>query len=101
MNTEDTTKELISDPQQMTFLDFFSGIGGFHSGLEKAGMKCIGYCEFDKFAQESYKAIYDTEGLYFNNDIRNIKRKRLASCRLMGLWIPLPRHLNRRKSKRN
>lgn len=44
MNTEDTTKELISDPQQMTFLDFFSGIGGFHSGLEKAGMKCIGYC---------------------------------------------------------
>ena len=54
----------------MKFLDFFSGIGGFHTGLENAGMKCAGWCEFDKFAQESYKAIYDTKGLYFNNDIR-------------------------------
>lgn len=88
MNTEDTTKELISDPQQMTFLDFFSGIGGFHSGLEKAGMKCIGYCEFDKFAQESYKAIYDTEGLYFNNDIRNIKGKDLPAADLWAFGFP-------------
>ena len=44
----------------MKFIDFFAGIGGFHSGLEKAGMKCIGWCEFDKFAQKSYRAIYDT-----------------------------------------
>lgn len=34
----------------MKFIDFFAGIGGFHSGLEKAGMKCIGWCEFDKAA---------------------------------------------------
>ncbi|MFC2528416.1 MAG: DNA cytosine methyltransferase [Campylobacter sp.] len=31
---------------------FFAGIGGFHSGLEKAGMECIGWCEFDKFTQK-------------------------------------------------
>lgn len=30
----------------MKFIDFFAGIGGFHSGLEKAGMKCIGWCEY-------------------------------------------------------
>lgn len=36
----------------MKFIDFFAGIGGFHSGLEKAGMECIGWCEFDKFAQK-------------------------------------------------
>lgn len=30
----------------MRFIDFFAGIGGFHSGLEKAGMKCIGRCEY-------------------------------------------------------
>ena len=42
---------------RMTFIDFFAGIGGFHSGFEKAGMKCIGWCEFDKYAQKSYRAI--------------------------------------------
>ena len=36
----------------MKFIDFFSGIGGFHSGLEQAGMECVGWCEFDKFAQK-------------------------------------------------
>lgn len=74
--------------KQMKFLDFFSGIGGFHTGLEKAGMKCIGYCEFDKFAQNSYKAIYDTEGLYFNNDIRTIKGKDLPKADLWTFGFP-------------
>lgn len=72
----------------MKFLDFFSGIGGFHTGLENAGMKCAGWCEFDKFAQESYKAIYDTKGLYFNNDIRNIKGKDLPKTDLWAFGFP-------------
>lgn len=57
----------------MKFIDFFAGIGGFHSGLEKAGMKCIGWCEFDKFAQKSYRAIYNTEGLWFADDVRKVR----------------------------
>lgn len=77
-----------TEKKQMKFLDFFSGIGGFHTGLEKAGMKCIGYCEFDKFAQNSYKAIYDTEGLYFNNDIRTIKGKDLPKADLWTFGFP-------------
>ena len=48
--------------KQMTFLDLCSGIGGFRLGLETAGHKCIGYCEYDKFARASYEAMYDTEG---------------------------------------
>lgn len=72
----------------MKFLDFFSGIGGFHTGLENAGMKCAGWCEFDKFAQESYKAIYNTEGLYFNDDIRNIKGKDLPKTDLWAFGFP-------------
>lgn len=72
----------------MKFLDFFSGIGGFHTGLENAGMKCAGWCEFDKFAQESYKAIYNTEGLYFNNDIRNINGKDLPKTDLWAFGFP-------------
>ena len=57
----------------MKFIDFFAGIGGFHSGLEKVGMKCIGWCEFDKFAQKSYRAMYDTERLWFADDIRKVR----------------------------
>lgn len=37
--------------RRMTFLDLCSGIGGFRLGLERAGHKCIGYCEYDKFAR--------------------------------------------------
>lgn len=57
----------------MKFIDFFAGIGGFHSGLEKAGMECIGWCEFDKFAQKSYRAMYNTERLWFVDDVRKVR----------------------------
>lgn len=42
----------------MTFLDLFAGIGGFRAGMELAGHKCIGFCEFDKFAVASYTSMY-------------------------------------------
>ena len=35
------------------YFDIFAGIGGFRSGLEKAGgFKCVGYCEIDKYAKK-------------------------------------------------
>ena len=34
----------------LTFIDFFAGVGGFRRGMELAGHKCIGFCEFDKYA---------------------------------------------------
>ena len=46
----------------MKFLDLFAGIGGFRLGMEAVGHECIGFCEIDKFARASYKAIHDTEG---------------------------------------
>lgn len=46
----------------MKFIDLFSGIGGFRTGMEMNGHECIAFCEIDKFARQSYKAIYDTEG---------------------------------------
>lgn len=57
----------------MKFIDFFAGIGGFHSGMELAGHQCVGYVEWDKFARQSYEAIYDTEGMYTAYDITKIK----------------------------
>lgn len=59
--------------KQLTFLDLCSGIGGFRLGLEAAGHKCIGYCEYDKYARASYEAMYDTEGEWKADDITKLR----------------------------
>ena len=56
----------------MKFLDLFAGIGGFRFGMESAGHECIGFCEIDKFARASYKAIHDTEGEIELHDITTV-----------------------------
>ncbi|MDI6043904.1 DNA (cytosine-5-)-methyltransferase [Streptococcus equi subsp. zooepidemicus] len=56
----------------MKFLDLFAGIGGFRLGLTRQGHECIGFCEIDKFARKSYKAIYETEGEIEFHDIRQV-----------------------------
>lgn len=56
----------------MKFLDLFAGIGGFRLGMEAAGHECIGFCEIDKFARTSYKAIHDTKGEIELHDITRV-----------------------------
>lgn len=46
------------EKEQLTFIDFFAGIGGFRRGLELAGWQCVGFCEFDKYATASYTAMH-------------------------------------------
>ena len=72
----------------MKFIDFFSGIGGFHSGLERAGMECVGWCEFDKFAQASYRAMYDTDNLWFGDDVTKVKGEDLPKADLWTFGFP-------------
>ena len=67
----------------LTFLDFFSGVGGFRHGIELAGMKCVGFCEKDKFARKSYEAMYDTKGEWFHDDITTIDSTRIPKA---DLW---------------
>jgi len=56
----------------LKFLDLFAGIGGFRFGMESAGHECIGFCEIDKFARASYKAIHNTEGEIELHDITTV-----------------------------
>ncbi|MEA3651918.1 DNA (cytosine-5-)-methyltransferase [Acinetobacter baumannii] len=56
----------------MKFIDICSGIGGFRSALEKHGNECMAFAEIDKFAKQSYKAIYDTENEEELDDITSV-----------------------------
>lgn len=58
---------------QLTFIDICSGIGGFRLGLETAGHKCIGFCEYDKFARASYEAMHDTKGEWRAYDVTKLE----------------------------
>lgn len=58
---------------RLTFLDICAGIGGFRLGLEWAGHKCIGYCEYDKFARASYEAMHDTKGEWKAYDVTELR----------------------------
>lgn len=56
----------------MKFIDLFAGIGGFRFGMESAGHECVAFCEIDKFARSSYKAIHNTEGELELHDITQV-----------------------------
>ncbi|MCM3118970.1 DNA cytosine methyltransferase [Staphylococcus saprophyticus] len=56
----------------MNFIDICSGIGGFRSALENNGHECLAFAEIDKYAKQSYRAIYDTDGEEDLDDITTI-----------------------------
>ena len=58
--------------EKLRFLDLFAGIGGFRLALEQAGHKCVGFCEIDKFARQTYKANFNTEGEVEWHDITTV-----------------------------
>ena len=69
----------------MKFIELFSGIGGMGYGLMQAGFECVGFCEIDKYAHDSYNILHNEnkkmwEGYDVNNvtddDIRGIKREK-------------------------
>ena len=65
----------------LKFLDCFAGIGGFRLGMEAAGHTCIGFCEIDKFARASYKAMHDTKGEIEYDDITKVTNEEWQALR--------------------
>lgn len=62
----------MEDKKDYTFIDLFAGIGGFRTGFEKAGFKCVFSSEFDKYAQQTYEANF---GVKPHGDITKINEK--------------------------
>lgn len=72
----------------MTFLDVFSGIGGFRLGLERSGHECVGHVEIDKFANISYNAIHrPSEEEFFHDDITTLSDESIRGLRSRGIDI--------------
>jgi len=49
------TRGKVISRTNFTFIDLFSGIGGFRAALEAQGGKCLGFSEIDKDATKVYK----------------------------------------------
>ena len=61
------------------YFESFAGIGAFRSAFEKmGGFECVGWCEIDRYAQKAYRALYDTGGEKFYEDITKIDYCSLA-----------------------
>ncbi|MCT7481338.1 DNA cytosine methyltransferase [Aliarcobacter cryaerophilus] len=57
----------------MKFIDLFAGIGGFRTGFEREGFKCVFSCEIDKNCQQVYLENY---GEKVESDITKIDEKK-------------------------
>ena len=71
----------------MTFLDLFSGIGGFRLAMEQARHTCVGHCEIDKYANKSYIAMHKPrECEWYADDITRVRAEDMprADCWCFG-----------------
>ena len=58
------------EENKMKFFDLFCGVGGFRLGMEANGNVCIGSCEIDKYARQTYAKNFGHEPEY--TDVREI-----------------------------
>ena len=71
--------------QGLTFIDLFSGIGGFHLALESYGAKCVFASEINEAAAKVY---YDNFKLKPHGDIRAIKAKKIPEHDILCAGFP-------------
>ena len=74
--------------QISTFFDFCSGIGGGRLGLEKAGLKSIGYSDTSRLSVATYKQLFDTENEINYGNLKRIKTEKLPNFDLLIAGFP-------------
>ncbi|KAL7519545.1 hypothetical protein ACHAWX_004301 [Stephanocyclus meneghinianus] len=65
------SRSLLAD-HSFTFVDLFAGIGGFRLGMEALGGKCIGSCEIDPHARQTYRSNFSTDDEFFVTDVARL-----------------------------
>ena len=68
----------------------FAGVGGFRTGLANAGDFFVpaGWCEIDRYAQQAYRALYNTGGEYFCDDATQIVPEAVPKIDLITAGFP-------------
>ena len=69
-----------------TFIDLFAGIGGMRRGFEAAGGKCVFTSEWDRFAQQTYRANFGDEPIH--GDIRQVQNEEIPMHDVLVAGFP-------------
>jgi DNA (cytosine-5)-methyltransferase 1 len=64
------------------FIDLFAGIGGTRLGFESAGADCVFTSEWDRFAQQTYRANFGDDHL-IHGDIREIEERKVPKHEIL------------------
>lgn len=78
---------LKSNNNKFTFIDFCAGIGGGRFGLEKLGMKCVGFSEIDKNSEITYREFFGQEEVNYG-DLMKINPNDLPEFDMMIAGFP-------------
>lgn len=71
---------ILSSP---TFIDLFSGCGGFSLGMEQAGLTCLAGIDHNEHAVDTFRQNHSENTISLARDMTNFKPAELAE--LMGV----------------
>lgn len=70
---------------KFTFIDLFSGIGGFHMGCSMAGGECLMASDIEPIANQSY---FENYGIHPRGDINEIKSEDIPNFDVLCAGFP-------------
>lgn len=77
MKSTRAVRALTDEPEPLTYLDLFSGCGGFSLGLEWAGLKCLAAIDFNAAAIDTFKANHPNVAHALVRDLTKFKPEQL------------------------
>lgn len=80
----------------LTFVDLFCGIGGFHQAMKRLGIRCVFACDIDKHCRKIYRKNY---GIKPKRDIREININDIHNFDILYAGFPCQSFSNSGKKK--